>query len=49
MDTIFTQMINAGNGPVVRDGVDQSTRPAVRIFPYLSPPNPNPPEPPEHH
>jgi hypothetical protein len=49
MDTIFTQMINAGNGPVIRDGVDQSSRPASRTFPYLSPPNPNPPEPPEHH
>ena len=49
MDTIFTQLINAGNGPIIRDGVDQSSRPAARTFPYLSPPNPNPPEPPEHH
>ena len=23
MDTIFTQLVNAGNGPVIRDGVDQ--------------------------
>ena len=49
MDTFFTQLINAGNGPVIRDGVDRSTRPASRTFPYLSPPNPNPPEPPAHH
>src|ERR671916_2520498 len=49
MDTIFTLMVNAGNGPVIRDGVDQSTRPASRSFPYLSPANPDPPEPPEHH
>src|SRR5215216_5698063 len=49
MDTIFTQLINAGNGPVIRDGVDHSSRPASRTFPYLSPPNPDPPEPPEHH
>ena len=49
MDTFFTQLINAGNGPVIRDGVDHSTQPASRSFPYLSPPNPNPPEPPAHH
>ena len=34
---------------VIRDGVDRSTRPASRSFPYLAPPNPDPPEPPEHH
>jgi hypothetical protein len=49
MDTFFTQLINAGNGPVVRDGVDHSTQPCSRNFPYLAPPNPNPPEPPAHH
>jgi hypothetical protein len=49
MDTIFTQLVNAGNGPVIRDGVDRSSRPASRSFPYLAPPNPDPPEPPEHH
>ncbi len=48
MDTIFTQMINAGNGPVIRDGVDHATRPASHTFPYLASPNPDPPEPPEH-
>src|SRR5215203_4502034 len=49
MDTIFTLLINAGNGPVIRDGVDRSTRPGSRSFPYLAPANPDPPEPPEHH
>jgi hypothetical protein len=48
IDTIFTQLINAGNGPTIRDGVDQATRPASRTFPYLARPNPEPPEPPEH-
>src|SRR3954463_8158172 len=28
MDTIFTQLVNAGKGPVIRDGVDQASRPA---------------------
>src|SRR3954468_15144274 len=49
IDTMFTQLINAGNGPVIRDGVDRSSRPATRTFPYLAEPNPDPPEPPEHH
>jgi Domain of unknown function (DUF4331) len=44
MDTIFTLLVNAGNGPVIRDGVDQATRPASREFPYLAPPNPDPPK-----
>lgn len=49
MDTIFTQLVNAGRGPTIRDGVDAATRPGTVSFPYLAPPNPNPPEPPEHH
>jgi hypothetical protein len=49
MDTIFTLLVNAGEGPTIRDGVDAATRPATREFPYLVPPNPDPPEPPEHH
>ena len=49
MDTIFTQLVNAGDGPTIRDGVDSATRPASGTFPYLAPPNPHPPEPPEHH
>ena len=48
MDTIFTLLVNAGNGPVIRDGVDQATRAASRVFPYLAPPNPDPPEAPRH-
>jgi hypothetical protein len=48
MDTIFTMLVNAGNGPVIRDGVDQATRPASREFPYLAPPNPDPPKAPHH-
>ncbi len=48
MDTIFTMLVNAGNGPVIRDGVDQATRPASREFPYLTPPNPDPPKAPAH-
>ncbi|WP_329005723.1 DUF4331 domain-containing protein [Kribbella sp. NBC_00709] len=48
IDTIFTQLVNAGTGPVIRDGVDQASRPASTTFPYLAAPNPNPPEPPEH-
>jgi hypothetical protein len=48
IDTLFTQLVNAGNGPVIRDGVDRATRPASRTFPYLAAPNPDPPEPPEH-
>ena len=36
MDTIFTQLVNAGNGPVIRDGVDHATRPASSTFPYLA-------------
>jgi hypothetical protein len=49
MDTIFTQLVNAGQGPTIRDGVDSATVPATRTFPYLAPPNPDPPEAPEHH
>ncbi len=49
MDTIFTQLVNAGQGPTIRDGVDAASRPATSEFPYLAPPNPHPPEPPEHH
>jgi hypothetical protein len=48
MDGLLTLLINAGNGPVIRDGVDRSSRPASNGFPYLSPPNPDPPTPPEH-
>ena len=49
MDTIFTQLVNAGQGPTIRDGVDAATCPGTVTFPYLAAPNPDPPEPPEHH
>jgi hypothetical protein len=49
MDTIFTQLVNAGEGPMIRDGVDAASRPGTLVFPYLAEANPNPPEPPEHH
>ena len=49
IDTLFTQLVNGGNGPVIRDGVDHATRPAGRTFPYLAAPNPDPPTLPEHH
>jgi hypothetical protein len=48
MDTFFTLIVNGGDGPVIRDGVDQATRPGLRTFPYLAPPNPDPPTPPDH-
>lgn len=40
MDTLYTLMINGGNGPRISDGVDQATVPASRSFPYLASPNP---------
>ena len=40
MDTLYTLLINAGNGPRISDGVDQATEPASDVFPYLAPPNP---------
>lgn len=46
MDTLLTTLVNAGNGPRISDGVDQPTLPASRAFPYLVPPEPNPPPPP---
>jgi Domain of unknown function (DUF4331) len=37
MDALYTLYINGGNGPRISDGVDQATRPASRVFPYLAP------------
>lgn len=45
IDTFLTLLVNAGNGPRISDGVDQATVPASRTFPYLAPPEPNPPPP----
>ena len=39
MDTLFTLLINADKGPRISDGVDQATKPASGVFPYLAPPN----------
>lgn len=45
VDTLLSFYINGGNGPRISDGVDQATVPASRTFPYLAPPEPNPPAP----
>ena len=45
IDTLLTFLINAGNGARISDGVDQATVPASHTFPYLAPPEPNPPQP----
>jgi len=44
IDSLYTLMVNRGNGPRIRDGVDQATQPAARSFPYLVGPNPTPPD-----
>lgn len=49
IDVLYNFWINAGTGPAITDGVDSSSRPASTVFPYLSPANPEPPVPPEHH
>ncbi len=48
MDTLFTLWVNGGNGPRIRDGVDQASARATAIFPYLAAPNRDPPGPPGH-
>ena len=42
MDTIFTQLINAGNGPVIRDGVDHATQPGLAHVPVPGAAEPGP-------
>jgi hypothetical protein len=49
IDILYNFWINHGQGPAISDGVDASSRPASTAFPYLSPANPDPPTPPEHH
>lgn len=44
-DTILTTLVNAGNGARISDGVDQQAVPASHVFPYLAPPDPDPPAP----
>ena len=43
IDTNFTFIVTAGHGPRISDGFDQATVRASQSFPYLVPPNPNPP------
>jgi len=45
IDTLYTLIVNANRGPRISDGVDQATVRASHEFPYLAPPNQNPPEP----
>ena len=46
MDTLFTLLVNAGTGPVIRDGVDQPSRPASAFSRTLAPESHPPPQPP---
>jgi len=48
IDVLYNLWINAGEGPEISDGVDASSRPASSDFPYLTPPNPDPPALPAH-
>jgi hypothetical protein len=43
VDTFMTLLVNGGKGPRISDGVDQQAVPASRTFPYLIPPEANPP------
>jgi len=36
MDTLLPLLVNAANGPRIRDGVDQATVRASQTFPYLA-------------
>ena len=45
VDTLYTVLVGGLDGPRISDGVDQPTQPPSRSFPYLVPPNPNPPDP----
>lgn len=44
IDTLYTLIVTADHGQRVSDGVDQATVRASQSFPYLAPPNPNPPD-----
>jgi uncharacterized protein DUF4331 len=45
IDTLYTVLVGGFDGPRISDGVDQPTQPPSRSFPFLIPPNPNPPDP----
>lgn len=44
IDTLYTLLVGGLDGPRISDGVDQPTQPTARSFPYLLPPNPDPPD-----
>ncbi|HVP34255.1 MAG TPA: DUF4331 family protein [Steroidobacteraceae bacterium] len=44
METFLTLLVNASKGPRISDGVDAAPTPAADSFPYLLPPEPNPPQ-----
>jgi Domain of unknown function (DUF4331) len=44
IDILYTVLVGGFDGPRISDGVDQPTQPTSRSFPYLIPPNPNPPD-----
>jgi hypothetical protein len=43
VDILYTLLVGGVDGAPISDGVDQGTQPATRHFPYLCPPNPEPP------
>jgi hypothetical protein len=44
VDVLYTLLVGGLDGPRISDGVDRPTEPATRSFPYLNPPNPDPPD-----
>ena len=44
IDTLYTVLVGGLDGPRISDGVDQPVQPPSRSFPFLIPPNPNPPD-----
>ena len=44
VESLYTLLVNGGNGPRIRDGVDQATAARQASFPYLVRPNPAPPD-----
>ena len=44
VDVLYTLLVGGLDGPRISDGVDRPTQPASRSFPYLNPPNPDPPD-----
>jgi hypothetical protein len=44
VDILYTLLVGGLDGARISDGVDRPTQPATRSFPYLNPPNPDPPD-----